>query len=406
MVRLHAADDGHVARVRIPGGRLSPAQLVALASLASSAGDGHLYLTSRGNVQLRGLAPGCGQEVADALYAAGLLPSLTHDRVRNVVASPLGGLNGHGATDDVLLEFDEALRDDDGLVALSGRFLFGIDNGTGDIVALDPDVAVVLESQDVARLAIGGALTAVTAPVDLAADLLIGAAHRFLALRDEHAPNAWRVKELPAEALAELAPGRPGPQLSSPGNTPSARFPSQESADHGGKHDACTVSQSDGQDDVGQGCLTQPYGGGLGPVWADFARRGLVAGVPLGSAPAEAWHAIAELIPDTPQALRLTPWRSVVLIDPAANAEEILHEHGFLLDDADPLAQVTACIGKPGCGKALADVRADAPALAAAHPGVRLHVSGCDRRCGHPTGPHLSAVADASAPDGYTLEQH
>lgn len=405
-MRLHEAADGFVARVRIPGGRLSPAQLVALAALASAAGDGHLYLTSRGNVQLRGLGSGCGQDVADALYAAGLLPSLTHDRVRNVVASPLGGLNGHGATDDVLLEFDEALLDDDGLVALSGRFLFGLDNGSGDILTLEPDVAVVLEARDLARLAIGGSLTSVTAPVDLAPDLLIGAAHRFLALRAEHAPNAWRVKELPAEALAELAPGRPGPVLAA-GNAAGARFPTPVAADGAGKPDPCTVSQDEAQDYIAQGSLTQPYGGGLGPVWADFARRGLVAGVPLGSAPADAWRAIAGVVStSSPTSIRITPWRSVVLIDPAPGAEEVLREHGFLLDDADPLALVTACIGQPGCGKALADVRADASGLAAAHPGVRLHVSGCDRRCGHPTGPHLSAVADASAPDGYTLEQH
>ncbi|WP_165872919.1 precorrin-3B synthase [Nocardioides jejuensis] len=388
-VRLHEAADGFVGRVRIPGGRISPSQLGALASLAATLGDGHLYLTSRGNVQLRGLSSGCGQDLADGLYAAGLLPSLTHDRVRNVVASPLGGLTGHPATDEVLHEFDEALLEDPGLVALSGRFLFGIDNGTGDVLALAPDVAVVLPvdgtvtgwtaGTDVARLAIAGELTAVTAPVDLAADLLIGAAHRFLALRAEHAPNAWRAKELPAEARAELAPGRPGPQLDNPLEPLDAR------------HDLREVTRT-------------PSPVGLGRVAVDDVVRGVVAGAPLGSAPAEAWLTIAGLMShEVPGSIRFTPWRSVVLIDPAPDAESLLREHGFLLDDTDPLATVTACIGKPGCGKALADVRADAPALAAAHPGVRLHLSGCDRRCGHPTTPHLSAVADGTS---YTLEQH
>lgn len=374
-LRLHEAADGFLARIRIPGGRVSPAQLRALAALASELGDGHLSLTSRGNVQLRGLGSACGQSLADGLYAAGLLPSLTHDRVRNVVASPLGGLTGHPATDDVLAEFDEALLDDDGLVRLSGRFLFGIDNGTGDVLSLHPDVAVALEGRDVARLAIGGSLTAVTAPVDLAADLLIGAAHRFLALRAEHgAPTAWRVADLPEAALVELAPGRPGPTLLAADDHSRAALAIAKAAPQAprlGSHDhAC------------------------------------VAGVPLGSAAAEAWHAIADLT----EGIRFTPWRSVVLVDPTPDAEVVLAAHGFLLDDTDPLAPVTACVGKPGCGKALADVRSDAPALAADHPGVRLHVSGCDRRCGHPTGPHLSAIADGN--DGtdhqttYSLEQH
>ncbi|MDO7867994.1 precorrin-3B synthase [Nocardioides jiangxiensis] len=369
-VRLHEAADGFVGRVRIPGGRVSAAQLRALATLASSLGDGHLYLTSRGNVQLRGLGSGCGQELADGLHDAGLLPSLTHDRVRNVVASPLGGLTGHPATEAVLDELDTELLADDGLVALSGRFLFGIDNGTGDVLALAPDVAVVLESADVARLAVAGTPTAVTAPVDLAADLLIGAAHRFLGLRASHAPNAWRAKELPAEALAELAPGRPGPVLSS-ANRPVSTGPG---------HEVVLAARSTGPR--------------LGTT-----EGAIVAGVPLGSAPAEAWLAIAGLAGQ----IRFTPWRSVVLVDPAPGAEAVLATHGFLLDGADPLALVTSCIGQPGCAKALADVRADAPTLAAAHPGVRLHLSGCDRRCGHPTTPHLSAVADGTS---YTLEQH
>lgn len=374
-MRLHEAADGYVARVRIPGGRLSPAQLVALAALAEDAGDGHLYLTSRGNVQLRGLASGCGQDVADALYAAGLLPSLSHDRVRNVVASPLSGVGDVTDVEGVLAELDAALLDDPALVALSGRFLFGIDAGAGDVLALAPDVAVVVEGELV-RLAVAGEPTAVTAPLDLAADLLVGAAHRFLALRDEHAPNAWRARELPAEALAELAPGRPGPTLVQP--SPHNRrvrtgMPSGEVR----TLRLCGLGVSDGA---------------------------VVAGVPLGSAPAVAWRAIAGLVSTgSTSGVRLTPWRSVVLIDPVPEAGATLQELGFLLDDSDPLAPVTACIGKPGCGKALADVRTDAPALATAHPGVRLHLSGCDRRCGHPTGPHLSAVADGTS---YTLEQH
>lgn len=377
-MRLHEAADGFVARVRIPGGRVSAAQLDTLAALASAAGDGHLYLTSRGNVQLRGLASGCGQDVADALYAAGLLPSLSHDRVRNVVASPLSGVGVVADVEDVLAELDAELLTDEALVALSGRFLFGIDAGVGDVVALAPDVAVALEGATGVgewRLVVAGQPTAVTAPYDLGADLLIGAAHRFLALRDEHAPTAWRAAELPAAALAELAPGRPGPSLDG------SRPPVPARDERYNTHHVPVNGVDSGA---------------------------VVAGVPLGSAPAAAWRAITDLFPasraDDTSAIRITPWRSVVLIEPAPNAEDILRGHGFLLDDADPLAQVTACIGKPGCSKALADVRADAPRLAAAHPGVRLHVSGCDRRCGHPTSNHLSAVA--SATDGYTLEQH
>lgn len=372
-MRLHAADDGYVARVRIPGGRLAPEQVLALADLAESTGDGYLYVTSRGNVQLRGLSASCGGELAMALYDAGLLPSERHDRVRNIVASPLSGIDGPDI-EPILRELDEALLDDDGLIALSGRFLFGIDNGAGDVLALLPDVAVVVETAaegpDVARLVVAGHATAVTAPLDLAADLLIGAAHRFLALRAEHAPNAWRAAELPETALAELAPGRPGPHLE--GQVLRTRGASP--AHSGGNECALGVKGA-----------------------------AVLAGVALGSAPAGQWRTVAALATE----IRLTPWRSIVLIEPDSpeDAAEELADLGFLLDDADPLAPVTACIGKPGCGKALADVRRDAADLAAANPGARLHVSGCDRRCGHPAGPHLSAVASPDAPGGYQIQE-
>ena len=54
-MRLHEAADGPLARIRIPGGLLSTDAALALADLAESVGDGHLHLTVRGNVELRGI---------------------------------------------------------------------------------------------------------------------------------------------------------------------------------------------------------------------------------------------------------------------------------------------------------------------------------------------------------------
>ncbi|NEB88042.1 cobalamin biosynthesis protein CobG, partial [Streptomyces anulatus] len=59
-LRLHRADDGALARVRIPGGVLSVDRAEALLAVAGRFGDGELHLTSRGNVQLRGLDAECG----------------------------------------------------------------------------------------------------------------------------------------------------------------------------------------------------------------------------------------------------------------------------------------------------------------------------------------------------------
>lgn len=91
-LRPHQAADGALARIRLPGGMITAAQLATLASVASDFGSATLELTARGNVQLRGIRDVAA--VADAVAKAGLLPSATHERVRNIVASPLSGRAG------------------------------------------------------------------------------------------------------------------------------------------------------------------------------------------------------------------------------------------------------------------------------------------------------------------------
>ncbi|MGH3452052.1 MAG: precorrin-3B synthase, partial [Haloechinothrix sp.] len=129
----HVAADGRLARVRVPGGALTAAALRVLADCAERFGDGELHLTSRANVQLRGL--GSGDELAVRLGEAGLLPSASHERVRNIVASPLSGVAG-GVADvrRIVRELDEAVCASAPLTTLPGRFLFGLDDGRGDIV--------------------------------------------------------------------------------------------------------------------------------------------------------------------------------------------------------------------------------------------------------------------------------
>ena len=86
----HDAADGALARIRLPGGVIGAAALRVVADCAQELGDGRVHLTSRGNLQLRGLSR--SGALAARLAAAGLLPSATHERVRNVLASPLAGI--------------------------------------------------------------------------------------------------------------------------------------------------------------------------------------------------------------------------------------------------------------------------------------------------------------------------
>ncbi|MGW3570353.1 hypothetical protein ACWDSL_41915 [Streptomyces sp. NPDC000941] len=165
-LRLHSADDGALARVRLPAGRLTARQALVLALAAEELGDGRLDLTSRGNLQLRGLDAGCGAGLAARLRTAGLLPSDRHDRVRNIVASPLSGLDGAGYADVSAWarELDALLCDSAPagsglaeLAGLSGRFLFALDDGRGDVAALGADVTLVAAPDGEAVLRLGSA---------------------------------------------------------------------------------------------------------------------------------------------------------------------------------------------------------------------------------------------------------
>src|SRR3978361_549343 len=86
-LQVHQAADGALARVRLPGGMITPTQLEALALGAMQFGSSAMELTSRGNIQLRAVSD--PDLLAEAVAKAGLLPSPTHERVRNIVASPL-----------------------------------------------------------------------------------------------------------------------------------------------------------------------------------------------------------------------------------------------------------------------------------------------------------------------------
>lgn len=210
-LRLHAADDGALARIRVPGGLLTAEQALALATAAEELGDGALETTSRGNVQLRGLAADAGAELAARLTEAALLPSLSHDRVRNIVATPLAGLDGGTDLRPWLRELDALLCASDTARALSGRFLFALDDGRGDVAALDADVTLIARPDGSALVRLGRA--------DWCAEAVDGpraalrAAEAFVALAD----GAWRVREADPDgarlaARLGLTP-RPLPEL-------------------------------------------------------------------------------------------------------------------------------------------------------------------------------------------------
>ena len=84
-----ASGDGLIVRVRPPLGRLSAAQALRVAELAQQYGSGVLELSTRANVQLRGVAPAQHPALLQALAAQGLLDTdARSESLRCIVLDP------------------------------------------------------------------------------------------------------------------------------------------------------------------------------------------------------------------------------------------------------------------------------------------------------------------------------
>ncbi|WP_425470358.1 precorrin-3B synthase [Streptomyces diacarni] len=412
-LRLHHADDGALARVRVPGGVLDAAQAEALAAAALHLGDGALHLTSRGNLQLRGLEARSAEELGRLLEAARLLPSAPHERVRNIVASPLSGLDGGGRRDvrPWLVELDRLLCASEDASELSGRFLFALDDGRGDVSSLGADVTLLALDDGAALLRPGGhghghegeraagEGDALHVPDALAPLAALAAAEAFVDAVRAYGERAWRIGDLPPEARGSVlrrTAERVGPAARTvpfpPSPARSAAAPPEGPA---------------------PGLVRAVDGSGAA------AGHGVALSVlaPLGRLDGDQWRLLARTARHAGTGeLRVTPWRGVVVPGVADEAAEAalaaLGDAGLVTRPASPWRGVGACTGRPGCGKALADVRTDAAAgvaQAAAHTtgdasGHRdelpVYWSGCARRCGRPRGDHVDVVAEA---EGYRV---
>jgi precorrin-3B synthase len=337
-LQVHRAADGALARIRLPGGMVAANQLEALARIATEFGSPAMELTSRGNIQIRGITD--TDAVAEAVALAGLLPSATHERVRNIVASPLSGRSGGCA--DVrawIADLDNAIQASPALAELPGRFWFGLDDGRGDVSGLGADVGAHVLDEDVALL-LAGRDTGVRMPAADTVPMLVAVAERFAATR----AKAWRIAELDDV----------GPLLASQPTAAAGR---------------CWPA------------VTRPP---VGWIKQDDGRVTLGAAVPLGVLKA----GVAEYLAAIGSPMVITPWRSVLVFDldeGVADASlRVLAPLGLVFDATSPWLSVSACTGSPGCEHSAADVRADAAAAIVEAATGHRHFVGCERACGSP----------------------
>jgi precorrin-3B synthase len=176
--------DGLLVRVKPPGGRLPSAALRAIAAGAERYGNGILELTSRGNIQVRGLTDNAAPPFAAAMVDAGLAdPDPARESRRNVITIP-------PCDDGRVAAIENALA---GIPGLAAKFCVAVGPAEADLTIL------------------GDTLWAEGKPHVFSIDTLIA-----LTLN----ANGQRLKSLP-----QPRPARPGLLLALPfGQTDTAAF--------------------------------------------------------------------------------------------------------------------------------------------------------------------------------------
>jgi len=382
---LHAvqAKDGLLLRIRVPGGLIEADQLRTIADLSCSFADGAIEITSRANLQLRAIGDQDLSHIVERISLAGLLPSPQHDRVRNIVTSPMAGLDPGELIDPrpLIRELDRCLQADTAFVNLHPKFSFGIHGGPKRFSRETDDIslnALNMGGAPYFDYSLGGdSLGFVVKPRE-AIDCMLATARICIELAKEFS--------VPVRGKAIVA--IPGARERILHALSQMLEPSPVSL-------PVTIVN-----EAPLGICATPQDG----------RVSIIPSVPLGRLKPEQAHYLADTSDEWKGDLRLAPWRGVILGSiPTSAADNIiaqLRALGLSCEGRDGFQGIAACAGITGCDASLADVRGHAALLAqrlsghAVPSGWTVNLSGCDKQCARRHGATADLVA---SPLGYTL---
>lgn len=376
--------DGLIVRVKPRAGTLSAQALKVIADTAATCGNGMIDLTSRANVQIRGVTDETYQTALRMLHAANLIDDAPGpEMVRNVIVDPLSGLDPALPDGRPLARaLEAALAENTGLHALPAKFGFAI--SSSPVIAdaapcsaiLEPklhaDISLVIESATSVRLTLAGeprliaivafeeAVTAACALADVFFDCVTrnsDVRRMWLAVEKFGAAEIFTTAGLAFVSRDELTPALPVNHVGPIG--PAAR----------------------------------PYAAGLTP--------------PFGRAEATELLSFADRLAEADMAeVRVSCSRALIV--PVRSSAQATHliawadDKGWIADPHDPRLRIEACTGAPRCLRTIADTRADAARIAAdflrGRSDVRsVHVSGCQKGCARNGAADITLVAR----DGY-----
>jgi precorrin-3B synthase len=364
--RIVAARDGGICRIKLPGGVLLADQADAVAAAAERFASGAIEATNRGNLQIRGIT-GDHQALVALLLEAGLGPrEAAGDDVRNLMLSPLAGLDRDMLFDARPLagQILQMLEGTPRFHQLSAKFAVQLDAGESLAMLEHPHdlwlSAFVLDEQVWLAFGLAGypaqgqVMGAV--PLDQGLALVRAVLERFL---DLAMPEQSRMRQLLAGCSTGHFIDGLGLEI---------------------RRDAAVLDWRRTQ-------ASTAYLGTLSQRGTGHAALGVAP--PLGRLTPAMLRGAARVAREQGDGtLRMAPWQSLVLPNIATacleQARQALSTLGLLHSPGQPLARLVACAGSSGCAKAQADTKGDALALAdLLHQGGpgSVHLSGCQRSC-------------------------
>lgn len=333
--RPMVSGDGLVVRVRPQKSRLNRDQVLALAALAIQFGNGVIDLTSRGNLQIRGVAQDDYTALLRVLMEASLLDATPEDEARrNILTTPFWG-------------------EDD----LTERLYQNIVAGLASMPELPAKMGIVLDTGDVPVLTLASGDFRFERGADTP-----------LILRADGAETGVAVTSSTAlAALSDLAEW----------------FVASSGCDVGRmhRHVRQTALPERFQGAAARSAATPPEPGSV--------PEGCLLGAAFGALDAQG---LIDLFAD-PKArgMRCTPWR-LFLLEGVASVSSAC----FVTQPDAGILNVHACPGAPRCAQAQVETRGLARALAASLPqGQSLHVSGCAKGCAHAARADVTLVGSA-----------
>jgi precorrin-3B synthase len=367
VLRPMQSGDGLIVRVRPRLGAFSLDEARALADLAGRLGNGHIDLTRRANLQIRGVEAEALSELQAALGQLGLVDrDAETEAVRNVMVAPLAAAGSDVRR--IAMAVEALLASDRRLLDLPTKFGLSVDEGG--------PVSIASERADICLRAVGeefavgldgreGMQWLGTCAPDAALNVVSTAMHAFL----DCAPRR-RLRDLPGADLAKVQ-AAVSPLLS--------KLPSFET---------------------------------IGGRVLGLVQNAVGIAAPFGRLEAIQLRRLADLATmASARELHLSPWRTIyVTVRDAAAGRALLdgaEAIGLIVRDDDPVLRIEACPGAPDCTSSSVDARGDARRLAelASAKGFNgsLHVSGCAKGCARSAPSDLVLVGDGGR---YHLIRH